>query len=241
MSDKFLYTKVYDDILKKINSGKWKIGDTIPNEKELIKLYSVSRDTLRKALSMLKSEGILYSKSGISTYVKGRKLDYKLASIESFTEICIRENKIPRSIVYRAEKIIPNTDIKNKMGIKKGENVFFIERLRLSDNRAVCYEKTYINEKLCPDIDKYISPNTSLFNLYENKYNIIIGYGKYTLEAINAPNDIANILSINTGDALLMMNATIFTSDNEPLYTVIANYIGVEYIFSTIILERNKF
>ncbi|WP_157149994.1 GntR family transcriptional regulator [Brachyspira sp. SAP_772] len=238
MSNNFLYKKVYDDILKKINNGVWKRGDRIPKEEDLLKSYNVSRDTLRKALSKLKYEGILYSKSGIATYVKEKKLDYKLASIESFSEISKRENKTPRSIVYRAEKIIPDDDIVNKMELKKNESVFFIERLRLAENKIVCYEKTYINEKLCPDIDKFVSPNTSLFNLYENQYNIKISYGKYTFEAINAPSDMAKILSIKDGDAILMMNATIFTIDNIPLYTVIANYIGSEYIFTTV-LQRD--
>ena len=71
--------------------------------------------------------------------------------------------------------------------------------------------------------------------LYENQYNIKISYGKYTFEAINAPSDMAKILSIKDGDAILMMNATIFTIDNIPLYTVIANYIGSEHIFTTVL------
>lgn len=239
MSEKFLYNQIYNGILEKIENGEWKRGDLIPKEKELLSIFKVSRDTLRKALDKLKREGVLYSKSGTGTYIKDKKLDYKLSSIESFSEIARREGKTPRSIVFRAEKIIPDKNISKEMQISENEKVYFVERLRLSEDKVVCYENTYINAELCDGIDKYISPNTSLFDLYENKYNIKIGYGKYSLEAVNADAKLSKILLVKDGDAILVMHATIFTEDNIPLYTVIAYYIGSEYIFSAV-LPRNS-
>ena len=236
----FLYQKIYNSMLENILNGVWADGSLIPKEQELLDLHKVSRDTLRKSLEKLKRDGFLYSKSGIGTFIKNSKVDYKLSFIESFSEISKREGKISRSIIYNTKKINIDNNIAGKLKLESDKKVFYIERLRLSGNKVLCYEKVYINAELCPCIDKYITADSSLFDLYENKYNLKIKYGDYSLEAINANKLLSETLGINENDAVLFMNAVIFLENSVPLYTVQAYYIGSEYIFTTT-LPRNSF
>jgi len=235
---KFLYQKIYSNMLENILNGVWSDGSLIPKEQELLDLYKVSRDTLRKALERLKRDGFIYSKSGIGTFIKSNRVLYKLSFMESFSEISEREGKIARSIVYNAKKINIDNNIADKLKLEYDKKAFYIERLRLSGNKVLCYEKVYINAELCPHIDKYVKINTSLYDLYENKYNLKIKYGDYSLEAMNADKQLSEILGINENDAVLFMNATIFLEESIPLYTILAYYIGSEYIFTTT-LPRN--
>lgn len=52
-----------------IKQGFWNIGDKIPPEKELIKQFDVSRNTLREAIQALVHVGILETKQGSGTRV----------------------------------------------------------------------------------------------------------------------------------------------------------------------------
>jgi len=51
------YRKVYTQIKDDIKNGIYKPGDLLPTESELESLYSVSRTTVRKSISLLVGDG----------------------------------------------------------------------------------------------------------------------------------------------------------------------------------------
>jgi DNA-binding FadR family transcriptional regulator len=55
---------VANDLRRKIIRGQLPVGDTLPNEPTLLELYHVSRPTLREALRILESEGLVSIKRG---------------------------------------------------------------------------------------------------------------------------------------------------------------------------------
>jgi DNA-binding FadR family transcriptional regulator len=55
---------VADDLRRKIIRGQLPVGDTLPSEPVLLEVYSVSRPTLREALRILESEGLVSIKRG---------------------------------------------------------------------------------------------------------------------------------------------------------------------------------
>nr|WP_256522459.1 GntR family transcriptional regulator [Halobacillus sp. A5] len=61
-----------DDIKSKILSGEYDIGERIPTESALREIYSVSRQTVRKAILELSNEGFLKSEKGSGTYVSNQ-------------------------------------------------------------------------------------------------------------------------------------------------------------------------
>jgi DNA-binding LacI/PurR family transcriptional regulator len=67
-----LYVHVANDIKKKIASGKLKSGDQLSTQAELAVQYSVSLITIKKALSELSREGVVFGRAGKGTYVASR-------------------------------------------------------------------------------------------------------------------------------------------------------------------------
>ncbi|MBQ8489851.1 MAG: GntR family transcriptional regulator [Pseudobutyrivibrio sp.] len=61
------------DIKKLINEGRYQEGDKILSENQLANKYGVSRQTVRKALSEMITEGYLYAMHGSGTFVATRK------------------------------------------------------------------------------------------------------------------------------------------------------------------------
>lgn len=64
-----LYLQIIDDIKSKIASKHLKAGDQIGSHAELVATYGVSLITVKKALTTLIQQGILYSRVGKGTYV----------------------------------------------------------------------------------------------------------------------------------------------------------------------------
>jgi GntR family transcriptional regulator, arabinose operon transcriptional repressor len=66
------YSKVKETITEWITSGKVKPGEKIYSENELVKLFGVSRHTVRQAIGDLVHEGWLYREQGAGTFCSHR-------------------------------------------------------------------------------------------------------------------------------------------------------------------------
>ncbi|MFJ5760905.1 GntR family transcriptional regulator [Neobacillus sp. NPDC093182] len=68
MSAKTKYNIVKEQITEWITSGKVKPGEKIYSENELVKMFGVSRHTIRQAVGDLVHEGLLYREQGAGTF-----------------------------------------------------------------------------------------------------------------------------------------------------------------------------
>jgi DNA-binding FadR family transcriptional regulator len=64
-----LYDKIVEQLKADIRNGKFKAGEKIPPEPELMKLYGVGRSTIREAIKTLAMTGILNVQQGSGTSV----------------------------------------------------------------------------------------------------------------------------------------------------------------------------
>lgn len=63
------YQIVYEEILTRISNGEYKTGEKIPPESQLMEFFSVSRHTIRQAISALVNDGVLEKVQGSGTFV----------------------------------------------------------------------------------------------------------------------------------------------------------------------------
>jgi DNA-binding FadR family transcriptional regulator len=77
-----LYNQIVDRLQADINSGKYKPGEKIPAEPELMKLYGVGRSTIREAIKTLAMSGILIVQQGsgtsVNTNLEGLSIEQRL-------------------------------------------------------------------------------------------------------------------------------------------------------------------
>ncbi len=64
-----IYTQVKNHIIDEIESGRLKIGEKLPTERELSQKLKVSRNTISAAYNLLEQEGVLISYQGRGTFV----------------------------------------------------------------------------------------------------------------------------------------------------------------------------
>ncbi|BBE31498.1 arabinose metabolism transcriptional repressor [Tepiditoga spiralis] len=74
-SNKPLYIKIKEYILKNINNGTFKPGEVIPTERSLSENLKVSRQTIRKAIQELVYAGYLYRVQGAGTFVFDKSIN----------------------------------------------------------------------------------------------------------------------------------------------------------------------
>lgn len=64
------YQQIADDLRKQILDGELAPGDSLPSERSLIERYGVALMTVRRALSVLRDEGLTESRRGSGVYVR---------------------------------------------------------------------------------------------------------------------------------------------------------------------------
>ena len=84
-SDVPLYVQIADSLLDRIESGRLLPGDRLPAERELSEGLGVNRLTLRRALRVLESQGLLIRRQGSGTFVADPKIERQAGRLISFT------------------------------------------------------------------------------------------------------------------------------------------------------------
>ncbi|MBB6107574.1 DNA-binding transcriptional regulator, FadR family [Mucilaginibacter lappiensis] len=100
-----LYNKILSQIKEDINKEKYKPGEKIPTEPELMKIYNVGRSTIREAIKTLAISGILNVKQGAGTFINANfqnvSMEQRLRRAD-FDEINDVRALLEKEIVKRA-------------------------------------------------------------------------------------------------------------------------------------------
>jgi DNA-binding GntR family transcriptional regulator len=64
------YRQIAEIIRKRINSGEYPRNSRIPTESEMVETWEVARTTARRAIAVLREEGLVYTVPQRGTYVR---------------------------------------------------------------------------------------------------------------------------------------------------------------------------
>lgn len=88
MDKKPKYYDLMEDLRRQILLGEIKPGEKLPSENELSAAYSVSRQTVRKALSILQNEGFIYAEHGRGTFcsemMRHTRMSHNIAVVTTY-------------------------------------------------------------------------------------------------------------------------------------------------------------
>ncbi|TDD22262.1 GntR family transcriptional regulator [Nonomuraea diastatica] len=98
-----LYVQIADQIRERIASGDLAPGSAVPSEVELVKTYEVTRQTVRRAIKLLKEEGAVYSEQGRGTFVGPKSAPQAPRQVPVYQQIA---NEIIEQI--KAGEYVPN-------------------------------------------------------------------------------------------------------------------------------------
>lgn len=167
---KIKYDKIYEDIKIKIEENKYLYQEFLPSEYYLIKEYECSRNTLRRAIKELASEGYVQSIHGKGVCVifqNHKKTEFTLGSIETFKEAAKRNSKKNKTKVIHFSELIVNEEISFKTNIPAGTEIYYIKRIRFMDNKALILDHNFYRKDIVKNLTLEIA-NNSIYEYIEN-------------------------------------------------------------------------
>lgn len=172
------YLMIHNDLVRQIEAGEFAPRALLPSEHELKDHYKTSRETIRKALTLLAQQGYIQKVRGKgSIVIKNAKLDFPVSGLVSFHELAQKMGEIPRTIVHELSLLKPDQYIKQQLNLSGKDQVWQISRIREISGERVILDKDYLNEKFVPHITKEICEH-SIFDYLENELNLTISFAK---------------------------------------------------------------
>ena len=203
------YKTIYDQIVKFILTDVWPVGSNMKSENELIKLFGVSRLTIRNVLNILENEGRILKSRGKATLILDRLLQNNNRSeIKDF------------SVTLNADyKLIDVEVVKNNL-IKKFKNsssLYYIKRLRrLKNNELYLISRAYIPLEIIGDnVNKKIFKDKNLLEVLINQFKVKISRSDQELSAITLSNNDADLFKITKGYPAILNTWNMYDNSNK--------------------------
>jgi len=212
------YKEIYKDIEEKIKNKKYTTGSLLPSESQLSQTYGASRDTIRKALSLLVNNGFIQKQQGKSSVViRSNRLNFPVSGLTSYKELQEAYGFESQTKVLQLEKKLLSQKEAKRTGLPEGETVWHLLRLRFIEKKAVVLDEDVLLAKYIPKLTKKVAEN-SIYAYFEDQLDLNIAYAdkEITIVAIDerdqkylhlAPKDI-NIVSVKSH--VFLSDATMF-------------------------------
>ena len=231
------YKTVYFSIKRKIQENAYPPGMLLPSEPELEKQFSVSRTTIRKAISLLVAEGYLDVKQGRGTLVLDTSTTQRLNSITSTTETLIRRGYTVTSRGTCIEKVPAGESVAASLGLETGTPVYLVQRVQCADGAPVALIKNYLRTELLPDLEARAGTFTALYQMLEREYNVILHDATETITAVAADFTESQILQVPAGTPLLLVRR-VSNTEHGPLEYAVIKIIAAKYEYSVYLEGR---
>lgn len=159
------YENIAIDMKEKIEAGIYKPNEQLPFESEMCEFYGVSRITVKKAMDLLVSQGLIVKRRGAGTFVKNITLPQKNEHSQSvssqFAGFASTEgHRNVTSVIHEFQVMNPPENVAQKLKIDQEDFVYYIERTRYSEGEPHVVEYTYMPIQVIPGVKREILENS---------------------------------------------------------------------------------
>jgi GntR family transcriptional regulator len=212
------YIQLVNILKENIQSEVWKPGDQIPGEQDLCELYGVSRTVVRQALLELELEGLINRRKGKGTFISLPKISEGLVQkLTGFYQDMVERGLNPVTRVLHQDVIPASEKVARFLDINPGDQVIDILRLRFINDEPIQMVTTYVPFEMCPALATVDLTNRSLYKFLETECGIFIAKGQRYVEAVLANETEAELLGIERGAPLLMLDSISFSDGDRPI------------------------
>jgi len=173
------YEKVYQDIKEKIKNGELKPGDFLKKEDDLAEEYNFSKLTVRKALSMLETEGYIQKVKGKKSIVLEKKNleNISLTSIQTTQELNQIQNLHLEKELISLYIVQGVKELMDKFQVSENADFYKVVRTTSLNGEVLNYSTSFFDRRIVPFLNEEIAKN-SIYEYLEKDLKLKIAYSR---------------------------------------------------------------
>lgn len=206
------YIQLSEIIRSQIKADLYVPEGKLPSERELCENYGVSRTVVRQALNELEVDNLIKRQKGKGTFLTKEKISEGLVQkLTGFYQDMVERGLLPETKVYYQRVVPADQIIARYLEVQVGSEIVEIKRLRSINSEPILLVNTYIPLSLVPNLENVDLTNQSLYAILDSDYGITISRGRRLIEAVLATEEEAELLGINPGDPLIMLDSVSYS------------------------------
>lgn len=233
------YMEIAIDIRDKILQEVYKPNEQLPFEKVLGEQYSASKMTVKKALDILVSEGLIIKRRGSGTFVKDVQVSdiQKIILSNQFQGLTNSYYKKKVSSIIIDFKVIPATkEISQNLKIEEDTFVYKIIRVRLIDDSPAVIEETYMPISIIPNLKKSILEG-SLYEYIQGDLGLKIQSSHRTIRVKKANEFQIKHLNLKEHDPVAESKQIAYLDNGQAFEYSISTHSHLYFEFETVIIR----
>jgi GntR family transcriptional regulator len=216
-----------------IVTGRLQVGSRLAPERELGARLGVARNTLRRALSVLETKGLIQPRGRGGWIVVGPTVTERIEGPPSLTEWAARHGYVVTSLVVTARVRTVKSGEAADLLVPTSAKVFELERVRFIEGLALSFDRSVLHPRLIPALKGVDFASRSLFGTIRERAGLIATRAEVVVHAVPATTRVAELLTIAPGEPLLELDEMTFDQYDEPFETAHLLNRGDRYGFAT--------
>lgn len=214
---KSIYESIYKDLKRRIESDEFAYRELLPSENVLIQTYDCSRNTVRRAIGRLVTDGYVQTMQGKGVrniYRPVEQTAFTLGEIESFRESAVRNGHTYHTKVLLFMELTTNESLAERTGFPVDSDIFYLQRLHFLDGKPLIINHNYFLKECTPGLTKEIAED-SIYDYLEHTLHMTIVNSRriMTVEKITEIDE--KYLELNAEDYNCMAVVTSYTYNSD--------------------------
>lgn len=192
-------------------------GDKLLTEPRLAKELGVSRATLREAMRIFETQGLIYRRQGSGTYVARptRVIESGLEVLESIDKLADRIGLAVTLGEHTVEQRPALAEEALALGLEASAEILYISRVILAEGNPAAYLVDVLPLAVLTPDDLAAGFTGSVLDLLLRRGQPELEYSRTEINAVSVTSDLARAMHIQRGDVLLRFTAYLYTSENR--------------------------
>jgi GntR family transcriptional regulator len=207
-----LHVQLKDLLRSEVLQGGF--NDRIPSERELMDRFSVSRSTVRQAVSALVREGVLEKIHGKGTFISHRPVEEWLGNLSTYNEIIEEMGMKPSTRLLSHGREKSPREIANTLGV---DEFYVIERLRYADNVPIAIEKQYYPVEIGLKLAGYDLDTAILYDLLELSLGIKLWEAEQMISSTEPSAEECSLLEIPKSTGVMVFERVTWDPEGSPV------------------------
>ncbi|MBK9178514.1 MAG: GntR family transcriptional regulator [Acidimicrobiales bacterium] len=204
------YRAIADELRSRLEAGELAAGRVLPSEAELSATYRASRVTIRRALEVLRTEGLLDARQGFGWFVAADPLRQTLGRLGTIEGQLAESGLVPERRVLDFAFVAAEPRVRRALGC---EQVLRVRRLNLADGEPFARVTVWCPAELGAELSRADVERSPFYELLA----VPLGGATQTIGAAAASADDAALLGIPVGSPVLRCERVTQTVDGEPV------------------------
>ena len=221
-----------EELRARILAGEWQPGDRMPSEPELARRRTVSRSSMRAAITMLEEDGLVSRRHGSGTYVTHRPaLPHDLGRNFGVSSLITATGMQPGTVELTAGAAPAPPAVAEALEVPADSTVSRLSRVRTADGRRVVDVSDWCRiDHLPPDELPGIADG-SIYRALEER-GLAVHHGVAQLTPRNAEGELARRLDVPNGALILTIDQVDRTADGVAVLVSREHHLADAFSFT---------